>query len=433
MDGGPDMLMKTEHQSWWSEINPQQRRALVAATLGWVLDNMDVLMYAIVLGEIIRHFGVSAATAGALNSLTLMSSAFGGVIFGILADRYGRTWSMMASILVYSVFTALCGFSQTITQLAVFRLMLGLGIGGEWSTGAALISETWPDKHRGKAFGIMQSGFAVGYALAALVTAIVLPRWGWRAVFFVGILPALFTFWIRRNVAEPEAWIKSRRELANSKRTRPGFGRLFQADIRRSVVVSSILSICAMFASWGLFLWIPPLLSLPPERGGAGLGPAEFPLFLFVMHSGSFAGYLAFGVLADRFSPKKIYLTYVAMATVLVIVYAGTRNPTALFFVYAGTRNPTALFFVGPLVGFFGAGHFSGYGILTGGLFPTSIRATAQGFSYNIGRGISAIAPFTVGKMVDMYGFTAAFYLTAVFYFLTFLALFMVPERPASR
>jgi MFS family permease len=339
-----------------------------------------------------------------------MSSAVGGVVFGILADRRGRTWSMMASILVYSIFTALCGFSQTITQLAVFRLMLGLGIGGEWSTGAALISETWPEKHRGKAFGIMQSGFAVGYALAALVTAVVLPRWGWRAVFFVGVLPALFTFWIRRNVKEPEVWLRSRKDVG------VGLGRLLDGDIRRSVLVSSLLSVCAMFASWGLFLWIPPLLSLPVERGGAGLGAGQFPLFLFVMHSGSFAGYLAFGALADRFSRKKIYLTYVALAAVLVVIYAGTRNPTALFF-------------IGPFVGFFGAGHFSGYGVLTAGLFPTSVRATAQGFSYNIGRGISAIAPFTVGKMVDMYGFTSAFYLTAVFYVLTFFALLAVPER----
>ena len=396
-------------RGWWSEITGPQRRALIAAALGWVLDNMDVLMFAIVLGEIIRYFGISSATAGFLNSLTLMSSAVGGIVFGMLADRYGRTWSMMASILVYSIFTALCGFSQTITQLAVFRLLLGLGIGGEWSTGAALISETWPEKHRGKAFGIMQSGFAVGYALAALVTALILPRWGWRAVFFVGVLPALFTLWIRRNVQEPEAWLRRKPDPVS-------LSRLFQPDIRGSVLASSLLSVCAMFASWGLFLWIPPRLSLPIASGGAGLSAGQFPLFLFVMHTGSFLGYLTFGALADRFDTKRIYMVYVALATILVPIYAASRNPTALLL-------------IGPVIGFFGAGHFSGFGVLTGNLFPTSIRATAQGFSYNIGRGISAIAPFTVGKMVDMYGFTFAFYLTAFFYLLTFLSLFLLPSR----
>jgi MFS family permease len=401
--------MSAVQQNWWSEITPPQRRALFASTLGWVLDNMDVLMFAIVLGEIIRHFGISAQTAGMLNSLTLMSSAVGGIVFGILADRFGRTWSMMASILVYSVFTALCGFSQTVTQLAVFRLMLGLGIGGEWSTGAALISETWPDKHRGKAFGIMQSGFAVGYALAALVTAFVLPRWGWRAVFFVGVLPALFTFWIRRNVQEPEAWLKTRHETV-------GLSVLLQPVIRWHVFVSSLVSVCAMFASWGLFLWIPPRLSMSVAQGGAGLSAGQFPLFLFVMHSGSFAGYLAFGALADRFSRKKIYLAYIAMATILVPIYAATRDPLALLL-------------IGPAIGFFGAGHFSGYGVLTGRLFPTRIRATAQGFSYNIGRGVSAIAPFTLGSLIDKYGFASAFYVTAAFYFLTFLSLLLIPDR----
>lgn len=402
-------------QPWWREVTAQQRKALIAATLGWVLDSMDVLLYAIVLGNLIEHFGMSFAMGGFLNSLTLMSSAVGGLAFGLIADRLGRVRAMMMSILVYSIFTAACGFSQTITQLAIFRIILGLGVGGEWSTGAALISETWPERHRGKAFGIMQSGFAVGYALAALAAAFVLPVFGWRAVFFIGVAPALFTLWIRRNVEEPAVWLETRNEIEASRQVAPSIGQLFQPGIRRSVIVASMVSTCAMFASWGLFLWIPPLLSLPVEQGGAGLGSFEFNMFLLVMHSGSFAGYLTFGALADRFNRKKIYITYVLVAAVLVPIYSATRNPMALLL-------------IGPLIGFFGAGHFAGFGIITGELFPTRIRATAQGFTYNIGRGISALAPYTIGKLADLYGFSTAFQVTAVMYLLTGVCLFLLPE-----
>lgn len=401
--------------TWWNETTKEQRKALIAATLGWVLDSMDVLLYAIVLGQLLLEFGMSRAMGGFLNSLTLMSSAVGGVLFGVLADRFGRVRSMMASILVYSIFTALCGFSQTVTQLAVFRLLLGLGIGGEWSTGAALISETWPERHRGKAFGIMQSGFAIGYALAAIVAAIVLPRWGWRFVFFAGVLPALVTFWIRRNVAEPEVWREARNRRSGARGEVMGLPALLAPGIRYSVFAASMVSICAMFASWGLFLWIPPLLSLPIERGGAGLGPVEFNVFLVVMHTGSFLGYLTFGALADRLNRKRLYIAYVLIAAAIVPFYAATRDPLALLL-------------IGPLVGFFGAGHFSGFGVVTGALFPTAIRATAQGFTYNIGRGISALAPFTIGTLADRYGFTVAFYLTALMYFVTGLCLLLIPE-----
>ena len=138
--------------------------------------------------------------------MTLLGAAAGGVFFGFVADRFGRTRALISSVALYSVFTAACGFATTLTQLVVFRILLGIGMGGEWASGAALVSETWPAEHRGKALGFMQSGWAIGYAAAALVNAVVQPAFGWRAVFFVGILPAFFTLWVRRNVEEPPIW-----------------------------------------------------------------------------------------------------------------------------------------------------------------------------------------------------------------------------------
>ena len=192
--------------AFWREASPEARRALLAASLGWMLDAFDVMLYSLVLAELVRAFGISLTTAGYLGSLTLVASAVGGVLFGVVADRLGRTRALSLSILIYSVFTAACGLATSVTMLAVFRVLLGLGMGGEWASGAALVSETWPAQHRGKALGLMQSCWAIGYGLAAIVTALVLPAFGWRAVFFVGVLPALLTWWIRQRVPEPAAW-----------------------------------------------------------------------------------------------------------------------------------------------------------------------------------------------------------------------------------
>src|SRR5687768_3850410 len=192
--------------NWWREGSPQARKALLAAGLGWMLDAFDVTLFAMVLPAVRAELGLSAAAAGILGSSTLIAAAAGGVLFGWIADRFGRTRALMLSVALYSVFTAACGFAQDFTQFLIFRIVLGFGMGGEWASGAALVSETWPAEHRGKALGFMQSGWAIGYAGAALVNAFVQPTFGWRAVFFVGILPAFFTLWVRRNVREPEIW-----------------------------------------------------------------------------------------------------------------------------------------------------------------------------------------------------------------------------------
>src|SRR6266852_6154179 len=189
---------------WLAGSSPAERKSLVAGGLGWMLDAMDVMLYSLVLAYLIREFGMSTRTAGLLNSLTLVASAIGGFFFGVLADRIGRTRALMASILVYSISSAACGFSHSIPQLAVFRFLLGLGMGGEWSCGAALVAETWRAEHRGRALGLMQSAYAIGEAIAAIVVLLVFPHFGWRAVFFVGVLPALLVFWIYRGVPEPE-------------------------------------------------------------------------------------------------------------------------------------------------------------------------------------------------------------------------------------
>src|SRR5262245_19837427 len=173
-----------------------------------MLDSFDVMLYSIVVAELVRDptFHLTFGTAGILNSVTLLAAAAGGIAFGVIADRIGRKRALIAAVLIYSIFTGACGFAQSALQLAVFRIFLGLGMGGEWATGAALVSETFPARHRGKALAFVQSAWAIGYALAALVNLIAMPIWGWRGVFFVGVLPALFTIWIQLRIEEPKIW-----------------------------------------------------------------------------------------------------------------------------------------------------------------------------------------------------------------------------------
>src|SRR5437016_13166120 len=198
----------------FAQVTSAQRRTLLAAALGWMLDAFDAMLYALVLTYIMRDLGMSKAVAGSLGSLTLLASGIGGVAFGFLADRVGRKRALMLSILTYSICSFASGLSTSIAMLAVFRFLLGLGMGGEWNTGATLVAETWPTELRAKALAIVQSSWAIGYALAAVVAGVVLRFYNWRTVFFVGVLPALVTFWILKEVPESPMWEQHRLEMA---------------------------------------------------------------------------------------------------------------------------------------------------------------------------------------------------------------------------
>jgi MFS family permease len=412
--GATPAFGKEAEMSWFNSISSAQRRTLVSASLGWMLDGMDIMLYAMVLAHLMSHFGMSTGTAGLLGSLTLLASAAGGLLFGVIADRFGRVKALMGSILIYSVFTAACGLSQTIWQLALFRVLLGLGMGGEWATGAALVAETWPSEHRGKALGFMQSSWAVGYALAAGITALVMPRLGWRGVFFVGFLPALFTLWIRRHIEEPEIWKKSVEEKRRVSRN-SGFGEIFRPPLLKDTVITSLMNAGTMFAWWGLFTWIPAYLGLSQDQGGRGLSVTKTSAWIIVMQTGMWLGYVSFGFICDRAGRKRTYISYLVAAAVFVILYSSARDNTALLL-------------LGPFVAFFGTGYFSGFGTITAEIFPTRIRASAQGFTYNIGRGLSAVAPFTVGALAKAHGLSLAFYLAAGFFLFSAAVAVALPE-----
>lgn len=397
---------------WWKDADQAARKSLIAASLGWMLDSFDVMLYALVLLAVRNDLGIDASTAGSLQSLTLLASAAGGLMFGVLADKWGRTRALMLSVLMYSIFTAACGFAQTVAQLAVFRIFLGIGMGGEWASGAALVSETWKEKDRGKALGFMQSSWAIGYALAAVVNWLVqdVAGLGWRAVFFAGILPALYAFWVRRSVEEPEMW-----KADQAKSSRVSLREAMGGSMLRVTLAVTLMNACTMFAWWGLNSWIPSYLRASPDTGGIGLSNAAMTWFIIVMQIGMWFGYVTFGYISDSVGRRKTYVGYLAAAAFLVMAYAYTTTPWLLLA-------------LGPLVAFFGTGYFSGFGAVTAELYPTAVRATAQGITYNVGRVASAAAPWMVGSLAQTNGYPAALSITAGAYLLAAAFWVLIPE-----
>ena len=396
---------------WWREADERARNAFIAASFGWMLDSFDVMLYAMVIAALVEDptLHLSLATAGLLTSITLLAAAVGGMAFGIIADRIGRKRALMAAVLIYSIFTAACGFAQSALQLAIIRVLLGLGFGGEWATGAALVSESFPARHRGKALAFVQSSWAIGYGLAALVNLIVMPLWGWRAVFFVGVLPALFTLWIQRRIEEPKIW----KSAAPAERGRPS--ALFAPGIRGITIAIIIMNACCLFAWWGLNGWVPAYLRLSPAQGGIGLSSSTMSLFVIAMQVGMWFGYVSFGFIADAIGRKRTYVIYLLAATILLPLYGILRLPVALLI-------------LGPFVAFFGTGYFSGLGAVVAELYPTTVRATAAGFCYNVGRIASAVAPYTVGSLATTRGFGAAFGVAGAAFLLAAITWIWIPE-----
>ena len=397
--------------AWWTDADARAHKAFIAASLGWMLDSFDVMLYAIVLASLIEDPGLnlSRSLAGALGSITLLAAAGGGIAFGVIADRVGRKQALMLAVLIYSIFTAACGFAQSAVQLALFRILLGVGMGGEWATGVALVSETFPARHRGKALAFVQSAWAIGYGLAALVNLVVMPLWGWRGVFFVGVLPALFTMWIRRNIEEPKMW----RSADVAERGR--FSSLFKPNVAAVTTAIALMNSACLFAWWGLNSWVPAYLRFSPAQGGVGLSSSTMSLFMIAMQVGMWFGYVTFGFVADAIGRKRTYVLYVLAAAVLLPLYGIIRTPILLLI-------------LGPFVAFFGTGYFSGLGAVVAEIYPTAIRATAAGFCYNFGRIASAAAPYTIGRLAETNGFAVAFTATGAAFLLAALAWIWIPE-----
>jgi MFS family permease len=400
---------------WYRTITRDQWRVLLAAKLGWMLDAFDFMIYTMAIGRLMAYFKFDKGTAGLLGTTTLLVSAVGGLLFGVIADRIGRTRALMATILIFSFCSLGAATSQDWIQLLLWRALLGIGMGGEWASGAVLVSETWPAQHRTKASSLMQSGWALGYILAAVVAALVLnvldlgPN-AWRWLFAVGVLPALIVLWFRRSVPEPPVWV--RRRTGAMPHTNP-IGVLFGPRLWLRTVLAILLTSAVQFGYWGLFFWLPPFL-----EKAAGMQLVNALGWIIPLQLGAYAGYLSFGFIADRFGRQLTFVVFLVGAAVIVPIYGQLADV------------PWALFVLSPLLGFVGHGYFSLFGVFLAELFPTSVRATGQGLTYNCGRAMGALGPVTIGVLseVPQVGVGSALALTSAFFLLGAVLIFSLPD-----
>jgi MFS family permease len=401
--------------AFYRDMNLPERRTFWACAAGWALDGMDFMIYPLVVGTIIAMWKVDPGSAGLAGTVTLLASAIGGWLGGYLADRIGRVKTLQLTILWFSFFSLVSAFVQNFDQLIVARALLGLGFGGEWAAGAVLMGEAIRPQYRGRAVGSVQSGWAVGWGLAVLSQAILFswlpPDVAWRWMFAIGALPALLVFYLRRYVTEPEISAATRVKQAASGH-RPALWEIFSGPILKTTLLASLMVTGCQGGYYAITFWVPRFLTV--ERK---LSVVSSTGYLAALIIGSFVGYLVGAWLADRIGRRNLFLTFSLGAIAVVLLY--TQLPL----------TNEILWLLGFPLGFFASGYFSGVGAFLTELFPTRLRGSGQGFSYNFGRGIGALFPFLVGWLSSSTSLANAIAIFAVAaYCVFFIAAFALPE-----
>ena len=370
--------------AWYRDIDKQQRRTFWSCKIGYGLDGMDTQMLSFVIPTLIMLWGISTAEAGLIHTSTLIASAVGGWVAGILSDRIGRVRTLQLTVLWFAFFTFLCGFAQNYQQLLIARTLMGFGFGGEWTAGAVLIGEVIRAQDRGKAVGMVQSGWALGWGLTAILYALLfswLPaEQAWRALFLLGLVPAIFVIFVRRLVKDPEVY---RQAKAVEKAEAPAqFYEIFAPGMLWTTVRASLLTTGALGGYYAITSWLPTFLKT--ERGLSVLGTGGYLAMVIV---GSYVGYVVSAYLSDILGRKKNFILFAVGSFIIVLLY--TQLPV----------SDGVMLWLGFPLGFFASGIFSGMGAFLTELFPTRIRGSGQGFCYNIGKVFAAMFPLLIGLL----------------------------------
>ena len=384
---------------WYRQVTREQWKAFFATFLGWMLDGFDFTILTFILIDIQNSFTVDRALAGALGTVTLLFRLVGGFGFGVMADRYGRKLPLMLSILWFSIFACLSGFSTSYAMLFAFRALFGIGMGGEWAAGMPLALEHWPTKLRGLASGLLQGGFYWGYILSALTFHYVYPLFsaipdpfsdaagstlGWRVMFWTGVIPALLVLWIRSGVSESPVWLARQRRLRDAGSTevteKVSVLRLFRRDLWWATVQSSLLMGAFMFSYYSLSFWYPTFLR---EAGLSTLG------YLLAFNLGAIVGMALWGRASETRLGRR------------GAVSAGALIGVAVLPAYLGSMNPLVLLIGAIVMGATGGGIWGMAPSYLTERFPTEVRGVGPGLSYHLGAALGSATPFVLGRLQD--------------------------------
>jgi MFS family permease len=388
----------------------EARKALLGSALGYAMDGFDLLILGFMLRVISADLGFGPAQAASLVTATLIGAVIGGIVFGMLSDRIGRVRVLTWTIVLFAVFTGLCALAQGYWDLLIYRTIAGIGLGGEFGIGMALVAEVWPASKRARVSSYVGLGWQLGVLTAAIVTPLLLPILGWRGMFAIGILPAAAAYFIRHSLDEPDVFVE--RTAHAPKVSLPI--RLLVKDAETTRISIAMVFLCSAqnFGYYGVMIWLPNYLS---SRFGFGL--AQSATWTAVTITGMALGIFLFGHAADRLGRRPAFITYMLGAAIIVVVYSKLTDPTSLLI-------------GGAVMGLFVNGMLGGYGALMSELYPTAARATAQNVLFNIGRAVGGIGPIVVSAVAASYGFDTAIALLALLYIADILVFWLlIPDR----
>ncbi|MEY2370170.1 MFS transporter [Lysinibacillus capsici] len=382
-----------------------RKKTVVASVAGLTLEGMDIMFISFAMTMIIAEFNIDLATGGLISSITNIGMLLGGIVFGVLADKYGRVKVFTYTIILFAIGTALTGVATSIEQVYVYRFIAGLGAGGEYGIGMALVAEAWPKNKQGRASSYVSVGAQYGVILAALLSAIILPTLGWRALFFVGLLPVIFAFIVRKNIDESPEWLAAQKQQ-NNKKENGKLAQLFASPRITMTTLSLILMATVQIAGYnGLMIWLPSML-----QKSQGLSVSSSALWTISTAVGMIIGMLTFGRFMDRFGAKRTF-------GIFLVASAGA------VYLYSFATGAVAILVGGAVVGFFSNGMFAGYGALISSFYPVQIRSTATNTIFNFGRAIGGFSPIFVGFILQSYDMTVVMIYLAALYCISFIVM----------